>query len=243
MMKTSEVRWLSKVACLTRFYLFFESVLEFLESKDPDLKENLIKWKADIAYLTDLFKKFNEINLQLQGDSLNLNCYFSFFWKIEIYEAKYYSARILSFHTCHIACLDEDIKTYVQHLNALHNDFKNRFEEISMMKITPWIINPFNETEVADVVLQEELLELSTNEELKVQLKKGYQRFWLQAEIPEKYPELWEIARKLLIAFPSSYLLEKSFSVVTNLLTKKEQIKHHRTGRFAVNPYKTEAKY
>lgn len=89
------------------------------------------------------------------------------------------------------------------------------------MEIPPWIINPFDDTEVADVVFQEELLELTTNEELKVQFKKGYQTFWLQAEIPEKHPGLWAIARKLLIAFPSSYLVEKSFSVVTNLLTKK----------------------
>ncbi|XP_044747388.1 protein ZBED8-like isoform X1 [Coccinella septempunctata] len=68
----TEVRWLSKGACLTRFYLLFESVLEFLDSKDSDLKKNLINSKADIAYLTDLFKKFNDLNLQLQGDSLNL---------------------------------------------------------------------------------------------------------------------------------------------------------------------------
>lgn len=68
----TEVRWLSRGACLTRFYSLFESVLEFLESKDPGLKEKLINLKADIAYLTDLFKKFYDINLQLQGDNLNL---------------------------------------------------------------------------------------------------------------------------------------------------------------------------
>ena len=28
--------------------------------------------KTDIAYLTDLFTKFNTVNLQLQGNSLNL---------------------------------------------------------------------------------------------------------------------------------------------------------------------------
>ncbi|KAK2722757.1 hypothetical protein QYM36_003074 [Artemia franciscana] len=55
----TEVRWLSKGACLARFYSVFESVLEFLESKDPDLRENLINLKAEIAYLTDLFKKKN----------------------------------------------------------------------------------------------------------------------------------------------------------------------------------------
>jgi hypothetical protein len=31
-----------------------------------------MKFKNDIAYLTDLYNKFNETNLQLQGDDLNL---------------------------------------------------------------------------------------------------------------------------------------------------------------------------
>ncbi|GBP29531.1 Protein FAM200B [Eumeta japonica] len=84
-----------------------------------------------------------------------------------------------------VECIDEDIHTYSQHLSALHDDFKTRFEDILTMDIPPWIINPFDETEVANVVLQEELLELSTNEELKVKFRKGYQTFWLQAEIPE----------------------------------------------------------
>ncbi|CAH1991094.1 unnamed protein product [Acanthoscelides obtectus] len=48
------------------------SILEFLDTKDKILKENLMKRKTDIAYLTDLFTKFNMVNLQLQGDSLNL---------------------------------------------------------------------------------------------------------------------------------------------------------------------------
>ncbi|GBP49570.1 hypothetical protein EVAR_45635_1 [Eumeta japonica] len=101
-----------------------------------------------------------------------------------------------------VECIDEYIHTYSQHLSALHDDFKTRFKDILTMDTPPWIINPFDETEVANVVLQEELLELSTNEELKVKFRKGYQTFWLQAEIPEKYPGLWEIARKFSIAFP-----------------------------------------
>ncbi|GBP16882.1 SCAN domain-containing protein 3 [Eumeta japonica] len=104
------------------------------------------------------------------------------------------------------------------------------------MEIPPWIINPFDETEVENVILQEELLELSTNEELKVTFKRGYQKFWLQPEIPEKYPGLWGIVQKLLITYLSSYLVEKSFSVVTNLLIKKRS-------RLNIIPYKTQAKY
>ncbi|GBP39327.1 hypothetical protein EVAR_24307_1 [Eumeta japonica] len=75
-----------------------------------------------------------------------------------------------------VECIDEDIHTYSQHLSALHDDSKTRFEDILTMDIPPWIINPFDETEVANVVLQEELLELSTNEELKARLPPGYRR-------------------------------------------------------------------
>jgi hypothetical protein len=49
-----------------------DSVITFSENKDDWLRENLLKFKNDIAYLTDLYNKFNETNLQLQGDDLNL---------------------------------------------------------------------------------------------------------------------------------------------------------------------------
>lgn len=57
---------------MARFFSLFDTVSEFLHDKDSILKQNLIKRKSDIAYLTDLFQKFNEVNLQLQGDNLNL---------------------------------------------------------------------------------------------------------------------------------------------------------------------------
>ena len=65
----AEVRWLSKGLCLDRFYKLFKSVLQFLENNDDALRVNLTNSENDIAYLTDLFKKFNETNLQLQGDA------------------------------------------------------------------------------------------------------------------------------------------------------------------------------
>ena len=36
------------------------------------LSEDLLKFKNDVAYLTDLYNKFNDINLQLKGNDLNL---------------------------------------------------------------------------------------------------------------------------------------------------------------------------
>uniref|UniRef100_A0A5S6R0E4 HAT C-terminal dimerisation domain-containing protein n=1 Tax=Trichuris muris TaxID=70415 RepID=A0A5S6R0E4_TRIMR len=68
---------------------------------------------------------------------------------------------------------------------------------------------------------EEELLELQANEELKSKLKLGYRTFWLQRDISRFYPKLWSVVRKLIISFPSSYLVERGFSVVAELLTKK----------------------
>nr|CAH7769476.1 unnamed protein product [Callosobruchus chinensis] len=116
-------------------------------------------------------------------------------------------------------CQEDDVSTYDQHLNALYSDFESSFEDILTTVIPPWIIEDIEETNVH--IIQEELTELSTNEELKVQFKNGYQQFWLQNNIPVTYPVLWNIGKKFLISFLSSYLVERGFSAVTNLLTKK----------------------
>ncbi len=52
-----------------RFYELFDTVIEFFkEIKNCSLFEEL----EAIAYLTDLFINFNEINSQLQGSDVNL---------------------------------------------------------------------------------------------------------------------------------------------------------------------------
>ncbi|XP_050520167.1 SCAN domain-containing protein 3-like [Daktulosphaira vitifoliae] len=225
----TEVRWLSKGACLDRFYKLFDSVLEFLETRDDVLRVNLIKYKSDIAYLTDLFKKFNETNLQLQGDELTLiktkNIISAFIKKLLMYKINLGRKEFIQFpNLSMVQKNDEDIITYCQHLEALHSDFNKRFEDILKMVIPGWVLDPFSSAEIINSPkLEEELIELSTNEELKFKFKEGYQTFWLQKQIPLLYPGLWAIVQTFLIAFPSSYLVERGFSAVTNLLTKKRQ--------------------
>lgn len=43
-----------------------------MENKDNDLQINLTNLKNNIAYITDLFTKFNKTNLKLQGEQLNV---------------------------------------------------------------------------------------------------------------------------------------------------------------------------
>lgn len=40
-------------------------MIKFLENKDPESRDHLISPKNDIAYLTDLYKLLNDVNLQL----------------------------------------------------------------------------------------------------------------------------------------------------------------------------------
>ena len=67
-----EVRWLSKGNCLKRFYTLFNSVLDIFQESNPELYDKLKSSKTDIAYLTEMFSKFNDVNLQLQGDETSL---------------------------------------------------------------------------------------------------------------------------------------------------------------------------
>ncbi|KRY09549.1 hypothetical protein T12_2619 [Trichinella patagoniensis] len=63
------------------------------------------------------------------------------------------------------------------------------------MKIPNSVIDPFSNTDEIEMELEEELIELQINEELKL--------------------------KKSLLAFSSSYLVERGFSVVTDFLTNK----------------------
>ena len=67
-----EVIWLCKGNCLRRFYSLFSTVMEFFQALNDSVSLELISIKAGIAYLSDIFIKFNEVNLQLQGNFVNL---------------------------------------------------------------------------------------------------------------------------------------------------------------------------
>jgi hypothetical protein len=50
-------------------------------------------------------------------------------------------------------------------LEALKEDFTNRFQDVLNMIIPDWVLEPFSNLQT-ELSLQEELIELSTNEEL-----------------------------------------------------------------------------
>ena len=59
------------------------------------------------------------------------------------------------------------------------------------MNIPSWDLDPFANADTAESSnLEEELVELTTNEELKVKFRNGYQEFWLPKSISALHPGL-----------------------------------------------------
>ena len=59
----TKVRWLFKGNCLARFYSLVVTVMEFLPICDSGLAKEVIAVRNDIAYLSDIFSRFNELNI------------------------------------------------------------------------------------------------------------------------------------------------------------------------------------
>jgi hypothetical protein len=128
------------------------------------------------------------MNLQLQGDDLNLikakATISAFVSKLALYKQNLGQRQFYQFQKLFLVeTNDDDILVYCQHLEALKKDFTNRFQDILNMNIPDWVLEPSSNLQTAELSLQEELIELSTNEELKAKLKSGYQELWLQRQI------------------------------------------------------------
>ncbi|KAJ8734763.1 hypothetical protein PYW08_014013 [Mythimna loreyi] len=177
-------------------------------------------------YMTDLYKLFNDMNLQLQGDKLNLittkNVVAAFAAKLLLHKKDLGRREFHNFPNLSVSCSNDELFAYFQHLENLNIDFTERYQDIFNLEIPDWVLDPFSNVNTAmSPQLEEELIELTTNEEIKIKFNNGYQEFWLQKQIPQLYPGLWSIVQRFLIAFQSSYLYELGFSAVTTLLTKK----------------------
>uniref|UniRef100_A0A5S6Q1Z2 HAT C-terminal dimerisation domain-containing protein n=1 Tax=Trichuris muris TaxID=70415 RepID=A0A5S6Q1Z2_TRIMR len=169
------------------------------------------------------------MNLQLQGDELNLvkikSVIAAFISKVP-FKQNFGHGHLYQFPNLNRLrdngeINDDDMVVYCNHLTMLHTNMCVRYADILSMTIPAWILDLFWSVGGADIFLQEELIELQAKEQLKPKLKDGYTQFWLQRQIGDLFPGLWKIVKKLLVPFPLSYLVEPRFNAVTDLLEKK----------------------
>ena len=230
----TEVRWLSKGNCLKRFHQMFDSIVEFLEEYDSTLAEKVKMIRSDVAYLADIFEKLNIVNKQLQGNNTTLiqakGVVLSFLSKLTLFRQN-----IARREFGHLPCLreldmannnsitDDNIHIYCSHIDSLCEDLFIRFKDLTELVIPNFVINPFETNiETFDPQFQEEFIDLQNDIECNAIFTQcGYNAFWMKKEVSERYPHIYQTVKLMFVAFPSSYLVEKGFSTVVNLLTKQ----------------------
>ena len=127
-----------------------------------------------------VYTKFNEVNLQLQGNDVNLIKVKSTLAHHEL--SQFPSLCELEQDKC---VLDNDLQMCCARLDELHTDTSERFQNLLVLSVSDWVVNSFLDvkSEEAGVAeLKEELVSIQNDIELKRKQKKSYQDFWLHKE-------------------------------------------------------------
>ena len=72
-----------------------------------------------------------------------------------------------------------------------------RFQDVFQLEVPDWIIDPFCNIISENGILEEELITLKSDLELKPKFKISYHSFWLQNKIKERYPHVWDRVKLL----------------------------------------------
>ncbi len=105
-----------------------------------------------------------------------------------------------------------------EHLSAMRKQFATYFKED--YRSFAWVRDPFVCTaNELSIDMQEQLIELKSDSRLKELFSScPLSSFW--AALMQEYPELCDIASKILLPFASTYLCEAGFSKMTALKRK-----------------------
>ena len=100
---------------------------------------------------------------------------------------------------------------------------KLRFKDVENIHIPDWVINPFSaDPTYAPSHIQEILIDMQANIEAKHSFEHNtLEEFWIKISSSNTFQRLWIEMRLLIMAFPTSYLVEKGFSAVSQMLTKQ----------------------
>ena len=85
-----------------------------------------------------------------------------------------------------------DIDAYSKHLQELKEDMEVRFHDVFQLEVHDWIIVPFCDIISENGILEEELITLKSDLELKAKFEISYQSFWLQNESKNRYHHVWD---------------------------------------------------
>ena len=191
-------------------------------------------WLSQLAYLSDIFSRMNELNLGLQGLSTSAfdvqDKISAMLKKLELFEIKIRTGDVSAFPNLETFLSDNDLRladqvrdNIAEHLKSLRQQFAEYFPAIAQGNT--WMRDPFviKASDVLEENLsaleQELLIELSCDDTLKSTFRgQTLLNFWMQRR--SEYPALSDKAVHFLIPFATTYLCEKGFFSLDSIKTK-----------------------
>jgi hypothetical protein len=169
----SAVRWLSRGALLERFFALRKEISEFMEEKGKPVKElNDSAWIRDLAFLVDITKHMNELNVALQGKDQHVGLLVSHLKAFEV-KLRLWSTQLLTNNLAHFPTLRSvtppDAMAYSEKINSLREEFGSRFSDFRRHRPDIAIFaSPFQvDVESAPDAYQIKLVDLQCNIALK----------------------------------------------------------------------------
>ncbi len=214
----SEARWLSRGKVLSRVFELREQIQIFLQEEGMNelaSKFGNEQFLMKLAYLSDIFSKFNQLNLQLQGKDKYLphlaDQVSSFIRKLEMWGRKLEQGNTESFENLTTFSktnkLTEStvIPCMLEHISALRGHFQKYFPDNSVQ--FDWARDPFTAPAPDDLSSSEEEQFIEMTSDPSMRLKFPSQtlcEFWLGVE--REFPLIGQKAVEILLPFATSYL-------------------------------------
>ncbi|XP_023213971.1 general transcription factor II-I repeat domain-containing protein 2A-like [Centruroides sculpturatus] len=247
--ESSDNSWVSKGKALQKFINIIPEIKLFLDSKNERYDELADKmWLLDLAFLTDLTQKLDEINNELQERNKTITSLIysinSFKVKTNLWMSQMKINDLQNFQNMRnfiraFECSNEHsngqdqfrINTYVNYLKKMKDEFDRIFQDLKKIEpIVMFVSNPFMDINVSDFADRvEDLLHIDNSifemevitlqSDLHLKAKGNDFEFWKLVD-QKKYPLLVEIALKVKAFFGSTHFCESALTEIKLIKSK-----------------------
>ena len=218
---------------MSRVFEMKDEIKSFLEAKNETFLSYFSDelWMKRLAYLTDIFEKLNGLNIKLQRKETNIiqlcDCLMAFCSKLQNWGRRIMQGNIAMFDNLsglfqEHEVLDEPLKTSItQHLQSLQTELTRYFPELKENEAL-LARNPFSAVlDVTDIPdeLQDQFYDLRNDSSARdVFHEMSLTHFW--CSMRKSYPQLSELAFRILLPFATTYLCESGFSALVAIKAK-----------------------
>lgn len=213
-------------SALWRFFSLKGEIGQFLVEKGRPMQElSDAVWIADLAFLVDITKHLNALNISLQGQKAVVSELYShikaFKTKLQLFQRHLSQTEPCTIHfpalrDVIIGSTCVETKKYAEALIPLASEFNDRFRDFAAIEkeillfTSPFSVDP----DEAPENLQLELIELQCDNECRSRLQHLSLVPFHQQLDKSKFPEIRTFAKKILSLFGSIDLCEQTFSIM-----------------------------